>query len=295
MSAFRMLWICCVTVVFLEGHVCKGQPVGEKDERGGKAIDARRKAEVIRDVNALLIEKYIFLDVAKKMKDTLFKKLSSGDYDKINEPGQFASTLGEDLFKISNDRHFHLEFNPKRARLIKAQQSKSAEEVERSNRTILEGDRLVNFGFQKIEHLGGNVGYLDLSFFSDAEAAGETAAAAMGLLANADAIIVDLRENHGGWPSMVQLLCSYFVKGTAEGRTHLNTFERRYDNSQEQFWTLAYVPGKRMFDVDLYVLTSSSTASAAEEFTYNLKNLKRATIVGEKTAGAANPIDALVV
>ena len=44
-----------------------------------------------------------------------------------------------------------------------------------------------------------------------------------------------------------------------------------------------------MPDVPVYVLTSNKTFSAAEEFTYNLKNLKRATIIGETTGGGAHP------
>ncbi len=38
------------------------------------------------------------------------------------------------------------------------------------------------------------------------------------------------------------------------------------------------------------MLTSNRTFSAAEEFTYNLKNLERATIVGETTGGGAHPV-----
>jgi hypothetical protein len=41
--------------------------------------------------------------------------------------------------------------------------------------------------------------------------------------------------------------------------------------------------------MDIYILTSKKTFSAAEEFTYNLKNLKRATIIGETTGGGAHP------
>ncbi len=39
----------------------------------------------------------------------------------------------------------------------------------------------------------------------------------------------------------------------------------------------------------MYVLTSNRTFSAAEEFSYNLKNLERATLVGETTGGGAHP------
>jgi C-terminal processing protease CtpA/Prc len=49
------------------------------------------------------------------------------------------------------------------------------------------------------------------------------------------------------------------------------------------------VPGRRYTGKEVYVLTSKRTFSGAEEFTYNLKNLKRATIVGETTGGGAHP------
>jgi C-terminal processing protease CtpA/Prc len=39
-----------------------------------------------------------------------------------------------------------------------------------------------------------------------------------------------------------------------------------------------------------YVLTSNRTFSGGEEFTYDLKNLKRATIIGETTGGGAHPV-----
>ena len=39
----------------------------------------------------------------------------------------------------------------------------------------------------------------------------------------------------------------------------------------------------------VFVVTSSDTFSAGEEFAYNLKALRRATIVGERTAGGAHP------
>jgi hypothetical protein len=49
-----------------------------------------------------------------------------------------------------------------------------------------------------------------------------------------------------------------------------------------------------MDDVELYVLTSGYTFSAAEEFTYNVKNLERGTIVGEVTGGGAHPVASYV-
>jgi hypothetical protein len=51
------------------------------------------------------------------------------------------------------------------------------------------------------------------------------------------------------------------------------------------------VSGSRLTDIDIFILTSSYTFSGAEEFTYNLKNLKRATIIGETTGGGAHPVE----
>jgi CubicO group peptidase (beta-lactamase class C family) len=144
-----------------------------------------------------------------------------------------------------------------------------------------------NFGFEKIERLGGNVGYLDLRAFESPDSAAETAAAAMAFLANTDALIFDLRQNGGGDPAMVAFLCSYLF----DQRTHLNDLYSRPDNRTEEFWTRDDVPGKRYGDKPVFVLTSSRTFSGAEEFSYNLKSLKRATIVGETTGGGAHPVN----
>jgi C-terminal processing protease CtpA/Prc len=85
---------------------------------------------------------------------------------------------------------------------------------------------------------------------------------------------------------MVAFISSYLFSEP----THLNDLWERKDNSTHQYWTLPYVPGKRLDGKPAYVLTSVHTFSGAEEFTYNLKNLKRATIVGETTGGGAHPV-----
>jgi hypothetical protein len=140
---------------------------------------------------------------------------------------------------------------------------------------------------RRVERLAGNVGYLELDGFLDAEAAAGPAAAAMTFLANTDALIIDLRRNGGGSPHGVALLCSYLFD--AEKPVHLNSLYWRRGNRTEEFWTRKDVAGPRYVGKDVYVLTSARTFSAAEEFTYNLQCLKRATVVGETTGGGAHP------
>jgi hypothetical protein len=113
----------------------------------------------------------------------------------------------------------------------------------------------------------------------------------MNFLANSYAVIIDLRDNGGGSPTMVQLISSYFF----DEATHLNNFYIREADTIKQFWTQSHVEGPKLSDKPLYVLTSRRTFSGAEEFTYNMKNLERATIIGETTGGGAHPTHTHVV
>lgn len=144
-----------------------------------------------------------------------------------------------------------------------------------------------NCSFEKVERLEGNVGYLKFDAFEDADLCASTVAAAMTFLAGTRALIIDLRQNGGGQPKMVALISSYLF----DRRTHLNDLWTRHTNATEQFWTRDSVAGRRFGGTKpVYVLTSARTFSGAEEFSYNLKALKRATIVGETTGGGAHPV-----
>jgi C-terminal processing protease CtpA/Prc len=111
----------------------------------------------------------------------------------------------------------------------------------------------------------------------------------MNFLAHTDALIFDLRENHGGDPNMVELMVSYLFPRS----THINDLTNRHDNETHQYWTLPWVPGPRFIHQPVYVLTSHETFSGGEEFTFDLKTQKRATIVGETTGGGAHPMQVM--
>ncbi len=249
------------------------------------SLDADKKNEIVQSVSQLLVDKYIFLETAEKMQALLKTKLKDGMYDSIDSVDDFARVLTEDLRSVSKDRHIRVVHDPEMVRRIKIREGESEEERKKERERVIEEERQENFGFQKIELLDGNIGYLDLRYFSGVRPSGETAVAAMNFLANASSIIIDLRKNGGGDPAMIQLLSSYFL----EDYTHLNSFENRGEDSLQQFWTLPYVPGRTMYETALYILTSRRTFSGAEEFTYNMKNLRRATIIGETTGGGAHP------
>jgi len=245
-------------------------------------IDAKTRGEVIEGAIKHLNDSYVFPDIAKQMEKALRDRAEKKEYDGVTSARSFAELLTNHLREVSRDKHLRVVFRPEVIPVRNPDAVPSPEDVQRFRDSM----RAANWGFEKVERLEGNIGYLDLRGFYDADSGGDTVAAAMNFLSGTDALIIDLRNNGGGSPAMVALISSYLFEGEP---VHLNDIYWRPDNSTHQWWTLPYVPGKRYGKKDVYVLTSNRTFSAAEEFTYNLKNLKRATIVGETTGGGAHP------
>jgi C-terminal processing protease CtpA/Prc len=237
---------------------------------------------VIDGAIAQLNESYVFPETAKKMEEAVRARQKRSEYDKITDGDTFATKLTENLQEVSHDKHLHVNYSPVKMPERPEGGSPSPEEVAQYRKQM----ERMNCGFEKVEHLSGNIGYVKFTMFADPDVCGATAVAAMNFLGNVDAIIFDLRENGGGDPKMVALISTYLF----EKPTHLNDLWERKGDATHQYWTLPYVPGKRLEDKPVFVLTSKQTFSGAEEFCYNLKNLKRATLVGESTGGGAHPV-----
>ncbi len=247
-------------------------------------LTQKEQQTVIDSIGSKLNANYIFPEIATKMVSNMETKLKNGNYKSIQDPQEFATTLTTDLQTISKDKHIRITFAP--GQIAEQQQAITAEDsIAYLNRYVANLKRN-NFGFKEVKIMPGNIGYLDLRSFSNVEYAGETAVSAMNFLSNTDAIIIDLRNNGGGSPAMIQLITSYLF---GSDPVHLNNFYWRPTDRNSQTWTLPHVSGTRSPNTPVYVLTSRGTFSAAEEFSYNLKNLERATLVGETTGGGAHP------
>lgn len=255
-------------------------------------LSVREKIVTIDSVSIKLYENYIFPKVADKMVQVLVENLKEDRYSSFVNPSDFASQLTKDLQSVSNDKHLRVIYDPP---VIAREQALTDEE--RANQEaewiqeLVEHLKRDNFGFKEAKILEGNIGYMDLREFSDPRYGGETLVAVMSFLSNTDAIILDLRQNSGGSPAMVQLIASYFFSSEP---VHLTDRYNRPRNERTQSWTLPYVPGIRRPDIDLYILTSSETFSAAEGLSYQMKHLERATIIGETTAGGAHLTGAVI-
>ena len=243
-------------------------------------VDARTRGEVIEGVLDGLDRSYVFPEVARQMNAAVREGVRKGEYAAITGAREFAEKLTADLQAISRDKHLRVRFTggggtPRLMRGGAVRDAGGGDEA----------------GFARVDILPGNVGYIDMRMFHPPHVAARRAADAMNRVASADALIIDLRKNSGGNPEMVALLVSYLLE--PEPAILVNTFVGRDGRLQNETWTTRDLPGRRFTGKDVYVLTSNYTFSAGEEFAYDLKNLKRATLVGETTGGGANPVDML--
>jgi hypothetical protein len=246
------------------------------------AVDKTLRGEVLEGVITNLNSYYIFPDQAKQIETALRKKQTSGGYDAITSAEDFAATLTADIHQVNNDRHIDVAYS--QAVLTEAEFEESEDEALTAEQ-VAELKRL-NYGVHVASRLPGNIGYLDIQSFPPADAAAPKYAAAMSLLSDTKALIIDLRANQGGQPEAVALLASYLF----DTRTHLNDIYLRDGNQTIEMWTQDTLAGPRYGGKrKIILLISEDTFSAGEDFAYALKNLKRATLIGKATGGGAHP------
>lgn len=243
-----------------------------------KKVTEKFKKETILKIDSLLQKNYIFPEKAQLIGAHLKETYKEGKFKKYELLDSFAAALTKEVRFINNDQHLRVKprFVPTKEKI---ETNKDSYEIYLHNAT--DNRKLAN-GFREAKIIDGNIGYLNFNYFI--HETDQTIDSYMYLLANTDAIIIDLSTNGGGSPKTVQYLCSYFL----EAPLLLNTLYFRKDNFTEEFW-IKDVNGKKRPDVPLFVITGARTFSGAEEFSYNMQTQKRATLVGEITGGGANP------
>jgi retinol-binding protein 3 len=260
-------------------------PLATTSAQSDSSLDAATRSAVLSAALKALNDGYVFPEIAAAMERDVVARIKRGEYDTVTSAPHFADLFTGQLRAVSHDKHIRLEWSG-----TTSPQLTPGVSTPRNIQSELERDRresaFINFGFRRAERLRGNVGYLDLSFFDRPEFGSATANAAMTFLHNTDALIIDLRDNDGGRPEMVALLISYLVeKPTALTGIHWRR-EGRVDSSR----TVQIPESLKYVGKNVYLLTSHiGTVSAAEAFAYDLHLLRRAVLVGEVSAGAANP------
>ncbi|EYF07732.1 interphotoreceptor retinoid-binding protein [Chondromyces apiculatus DSM 436] len=244
-------------------------------------ITTEERGKALERLSAVLKEKYVFPDRAQKVATALRTRRAGHAYDTLDTGHAFADAVTAHVDEVLHDGHFRVVYRAEGTREDEHRGEPTAAERARHEE---EGKHL-NGGFERVERLPGNIGYIAVRSFAFPGRGAQAVAAAMELVAETEALILDIRGNRGGDPDTVAALCSYFFAEPV----HLNDIYDRTKNETRQYWTSAGVTGRRYLNRDVYVLTSRQSYSAAEEFAYDLQQLKRATLVGETTGGAANP------
>ena len=288
----RLGAVAHLTVLLLAAAIsASGAPFQWPEGGPDMAIDATTKAQVILSLVSELRRAYVFPDVGDKVADTVEKSQRAGAFNSITSAKGLRDALNREMADVAHDLHLHVLYS---SEVLPPDPPPGQTAPPLDPQTLSELGK-ANYDFEDARRLEGNIGYLKMTGFMGAGIGGPTLAAAMEFLSRTDALIIDLRDNSGGYPSMVALLASYFFRSGIP--VHLNDLESRNRGTKEytltQWWVFPYVPGPRYVDREVYILTSHETPSAAEEFCYDLQTQKRATVVGETTWGGANPGDVI--
>jgi hypothetical protein len=220
---------------------------------------------------------YVFPNVAAKTVAML--RSNTPRYEKLSNPDAFKAAVNADLYAATRDKHVRISypmpalFSPSKPNLTAAHHLESFE----------------NYGFREVRRLPGNIGYIAFDYFSDDAGVGSAIASAMQFVAGTDALIIDLRHNGGGSPRAAQTLEAYLFSDQQQITSIMQRDPKSGTITEYQQYTNATVPGPLYLHKPIYLLTSDHTFSCAEQFTYDLHNLKRVTLVGQTTGGGANP------
>ena len=219
-------------------------------------IDTADVEEIIQNLSEKIKAYHVFPEIAAEICAWLQRYLENGISEDITEGEFLAFALTTHIQEVNQDQHLWVRWHPTplpdHAGSLLKNEAKVAEWKERA--------RLENYGIHKVERLPGNVGYIDIRYFYRTSwGSGDTIIAAMNFLANMNVVIIDLRNCMGGNPATVAMICSYFFD---EEPVHLNNLYWREDEITEQYWTLPYVPGMRMIEQPIYILTRPSSKSS---------------------------------
>jgi hypothetical protein len=240
-------------------------------------LDAAERERVLRGTAAAIKEDYLDPTVAAEMAAALLKDERRRDIEAELDGGVFAFSLTKQLRTISHDKHVDVLYTPFRL------QEGGSVSANAANAAHAETD---DCGITKATVLDGNIGYLKIDAFPDIAQCRSRIESTMRSVNHVDCLIFDLRQNHGGDPRTVALVASYLF----DHPTHLNDMYDPRSGRAESSWTQSPMPGNALAGRPALVLTSAMTFSGGEEFCYDLKMLRRVTIVGERTGGGAHPV-----
>lgn len=258
-----------------------------------------------RDLEAVLVtasqairDQFVDENAGQRTAAELMNRLHAGVYNDLSAPDELARRLSDDMKAISGDKHIGVVFDTESVARYRARESAykspEAQAIDAANnKKRAEAARLDNYGLRAVEIMPGGIGYLRTDFFDGhVDDAKPVIAAAMNMLESSKAIILDLRRNSGGNSRILPLFMGYFL---GPEPIHFATRIERWKNEETPLHTVVDEQGARHYDKPIYILTSGTTVSLAEHLTYHLRAFGRATVIGERTYGAGDGWDPVVL
>lgn len=253
---------------------------GPPQDATAVTMSASRNRDVVLALADVMRERFAFRERAATIADEIEALEKNGTFRNARTGAELLALIEERITPLVDDRHFRARYVGPEIVAGFREGGPSADEIAAFHHEM----RLRGGEIPEARWLPGNVGYLRIGMFMDAPPSVEKLAAAMTMLADTGALIVDVRGSPGGEPAGVANVIGHFVST----RTPTVRTQGGDDPSAER--TFHAEPKTPAFtDKPLYVLTDKKTGSGAEEFAYDLQALRRATLVGETTAGAATP------
>ena len=266
-------------------------PATAPDAAAAKAPFVKAEAEaVVRELATKLDEDFVFPEAGKSYAAALRSKLAAGGYASFSGAEAFAEAVTKDLQAVHQDRHLRL--------LPPRLDGKGARRVMRGPTS--------ESGVAKSGWLADGVAYIRFDGFPGNEATLADVRRFLDAHKDAKTLIIDARAHRGGGLAEMDVMFPLlFDQPTVlVGMDTRVAVEQRRGNPvgdaslrkvsgpdgvvrREHYVTPAAQP-TALSKASVYLLTSGRTGSAGEHLSLSLKRTKRATLVGETTAGAGH-------
>jgi len=248
----------------------------------GQAPSSSEVEGAIKTMSKIINDKYVFPAKGEKIAKHLSQELRHGRFKNVKTWKALDSIATKVLRDFSGDGHMYVVNDPKTVQELSAVKNE-VDENSSEDSFYYGGDAVKNnFGFKEVKLLEGNIGYIKLSEINISEKSLPVLFASMRFIANTKALVVDLQNNHGGGSAIGNVFESYFLPKEAS----LLEFQNR-EGENHMSKTVAWLLEPK-YDKPLYIMINKGTVSAAEAFAFALQFRKRATIVGQRSAGGAH-------
>jgi C-terminal processing protease CtpA/Prc len=232
---------------------------------------------IVQAIAETIRSRYVFANTAERVASHLLQQMDSGAYD-TTDATALATRLTDDLRQASGDLHLRVRH------AAEPHVPETPGDTVREQNDRAEHCRKMGFGIASVHRLDDDIAVIDIRELVEPELSRSAFETALTSVADASALVIDLRRCVGGDPSTVGLICAHLL----DHRTQLSSMVPR-SAPEEHFWAdPTPYPHRFGGKKPLYIAVAKFTFSGAEMLAYDLQAMGRAVVVGETTGGGAH-------